>query len=169
MFLKKTLLYATGILAVVFMSVQPVLADIPPLKGFDDESERSVGLVLSGGGARGFAHIGALKALEELNVPVTLVTGTSMGAMVGGAYAAGYSADDIRQITLGVNWRRMFAPRAERSDLSWRRKDDDRKGLGVGELGISDKGLTLPARWFQRRNSIFSCRTQRNLSMPSMT
>ncbi len=145
MFLKKTLLYATGILAVVFMSVQPVLADIPPLKGFDDESERSVGLVLSGGGARGFAHIGALKALEELNVPVTLVTGTSMGAMVGGAYAAGYSADDIRQITLGVNWRRMFAPRAERSDLSWRRKDDDRKGLGVGELGISDKGLTLPA------------------------
>ena len=90
-------------------------------------------LVLSGGGARGFAHIGALKALEELNVRVDILTATSMGAMVGGGYAAGYSADEIRAITLGVDWAKMFAPRADRPSLTWRRKADDLKGISDAE------------------------------------
>ena len=76
-----------------------------------------LGLVLSGGGARGFAHIGALKALEELRVRFDVITGTSMGSMVGGAYAAGYSAKQIEDITLAVDWPRMFAPRPDRDRM----------------------------------------------------
>lgn len=108
-------------------------------------AEEKTALVLSGGGARGFAHIGALKALEELHVKVDILTATSMGAMVGGGYAAGYSADEIRDITLGVNWEKMFATRAERPELTWRRKADDLAGLGAGEIGVSLKGLTFPS------------------------
>ena len=60
------------------------------------EHRPCVGLVLSGGGARGFAHTGVLDVIEELGIKIDVVTGTSMGSMVGGAYAAGYSAAEIR-------------------------------------------------------------------------
>lgn len=105
----------------------------------------AVGLVLSGGGARGFAHIGALKALEELHVKVDLIAATSMGAMVGGGYATGYSADEIRSLALGVDWAKMFAPRADRAALTWRRKNDDNLGLADTEIGISSKGFRFPS------------------------
>lgn len=104
-----------------------------------------LGLVLSGGGARGFAHIGALKAFEELGVPFDVVAATSMGAMVGGAYAAGLSAGQIRDITLGVDWGRMFAPRPDRKKLSWREKADDRAGYSAVELGLGPAGFKLPS------------------------
>ena len=100
------------------------------------------GLVLSGGGARGFAHIGALKALEELGVKVDVLTATSMGALVGGGYAAGYTADELREISLGVDWGKMFAGRADRSKLTWRRKQDDMKGLGDAEVGVTSEGIS---------------------------
>ncbi|MBO5659041.1 MAG: patatin-like phospholipase family protein [Duodenibacillus sp.] len=114
------------------------------------ETERTaevepVGLVLSGGGARGFAHIGVLKALEELRVPVDLVTATSMGALVGGAYAAGLSPEHIERITLGVHWPSMLAPRPEREQLAWRLKEDDRLGLGLAEVGLTKRGLLFPS------------------------
>ncbi len=104
-----------------------------------------VGLVLSGGGARGFAHIGALQAFEELKIPFDVVAATSMGAMVGGGYAAGLSAGQIRDITLAVDWGQMFAPRPDRQKLSWREKTDDREGLSPGELGWGPQGLKLPS------------------------
>ncbi len=106
-----------------------------------------LGLVLSGGGARGFAHIGVLKALEEMRIPFDVVAGTSMGSMVGGGFAAGYSADEIRDITLSVNWPRMFAPSADREKLSWHRKEEDRQGVGGREIGISAQGLKFPAQF----------------------
>ena len=68
------------------------------------EGRPCVGLVLSGGGARGFAHAGVLKVLETLGVRIDVVTGTSMGSMVGGAYAAGYTAEEIERIVLSVDW-----------------------------------------------------------------
>ena len=105
-------------------------------------AERSkLGLVLSGGGARGFAHIGALKALEELRVRFDVIAGTSMGSMVGGAYAAGYSAKQIEDITLAVDWPRMFAPRPDRDRMDWQGKDNDRRGLGPTEIGVTRDGL----------------------------
>ena len=60
-----------------------------------------VALVLSGGGARGFAHVGVLRALKDLRVPIDMVVGTSMGAVVGGAYASGRSVDELEAFDLG--------------------------------------------------------------------
>ena len=103
------------------------------------------GLVLSGGGARGLAHIGVLKALEELSIPVDCITATSMGALVGGGYAAGYKASEIEEITLAINWNRMFSPRPERRELKWRAKQDDDAGLGRNvRLGLTKDGLKAP-------------------------
>lgn len=110
----------------------------------EDAVRPKIGLVLSGGGARGFAHIGALQAFEELRIPFDAVAATSMGAMVGGGYAAGYDAETIKKITLSVNWNRMFAPRTDRARLRWRSKEDDSKGLSVGEVGVTADGLRFP-------------------------
>ncbi|MFT6998799.1 MAG: NTE family protein, partial [Cryomorphaceae bacterium] len=60
---------------------------------------QKVGLVLSGGGAAGLAHIGVIKALEENNIPIDYITGTSMGALIGGLYASGYSVEEIIEFT----------------------------------------------------------------------
>ena len=68
---------------------------------------QSVGLVLSGGGAKGIAHIGVIKALEEHDIPIDYVAGTSMGAIIGGLYAAGYTTDEMISLILSpefVNW-----------------------------------------------------------------
>ncbi|MDE5626875.1 MAG: patatin-like phospholipase family protein, partial [Candidatus Amulumruptor sp.] len=61
---------------------------------------QSVGLVLSGGGAKGIAHIGVIKALEEHNIPIDYVAGTSMGAIIGGLYAAGYTTDQMLELIM---------------------------------------------------------------------
>ncbi|MDO8992653.1 MAG: patatin-like phospholipase family protein, partial [Daejeonella sp.] len=68
---------------------------------------QKVGLVFSGGGAKGLAHIGVLKALEENNIPIDYIVGTSMGGIVGGMYASGYSPEEIETIALSPdfqNW-----------------------------------------------------------------
>lgn len=103
-----------------------------------------IGLVLSGGGARGFAHIGVLRVLRELKVPIDVVTGTSMGSIIGGLYAAGYSADELDAVVRGTDWEGIFNNRPPRSELDWRRKEDDYKNLSNFEVGIIDGGLTLP-------------------------
>ncbi len=69
--------------------------------------QQSVGLVLSGGGAKGIAHIGVIKALEDHDIPIDYVAGTSMGAIVGGLYAAGYTTEEMMQLLLSkdfANW-----------------------------------------------------------------
>jgi NTE family protein len=82
-------------------------------------------LVLSGGGARGAAHIGVLKVLEEAHVKPDLIVGTSMGSIVGGLYAAGYSAAQIEGILKGTDWKQIFVDKVDRTDRSYRRKQDD--------------------------------------------
>src|SRR5271170_2176823 len=67
-----------------------------------------VGLVLSGGGARGAAHVGVLKVLEQLHVPIDAVAGTSMGAVVGGLYASGLNARQIEKLMTSINWQQAF-------------------------------------------------------------
>lgn len=109
------------------------------------EGRPCVGLVLSGGGARGFAHVGVIKVLEEMHIKVDVVTGTSMGAMVGGAYAAGYTGAQLEETVNGVDWKRMFASRADRSDLPWRQKMDDYSNLSSGSIRLTQKGeIVLP-------------------------
>jgi NTE family protein len=101
-------------------------------------------LVLGGGGARGAAHIGVLKVLEREHVPIDCITGTSMGAIVGGLYAAGYSADAIEVVLKGIDWKDMFQDDPSRDELPMRRKEDELRFLGGVELGLREGKIALP-------------------------
>ncbi len=68
-----------------------------------------IGLALSGGGARGFAQIGILKVLEKNDIPVDYIAGTSIGGIVGGLYAAGYTATELESLALNINWEEIFS------------------------------------------------------------
>ncbi|HKE93890.1 MAG TPA: patatin-like phospholipase family protein [Povalibacter sp.] len=103
-----------------------------------------VGLVLSGGGARGAAHVGVLKVLEEMHVPIDAIAGTSMGAVVGGLYASGMPAADIEKLISSVNWQDAFQDRPPRAELGYRRKQDDRNFLVRYALGVREDGFVLP-------------------------
>lgn len=103
-----------------------------------------IGLVLSGGGARGLAHVGVLKVLEELQVPVDMIAGTSMGAIVGGLYASGMRAADIERELAAVSWGKLFSRRIERRELSQRRKEEDYEVSPLVELGWRDGELRAP-------------------------
>jgi len=103
-----------------------------------------IGLALSGGGARGLAHVGVLKVLEEMRVPVHCVTGTSMGAIVGGAYAAGATAGELEQFVRKADWDDVFRDSPPRAEISTRRKIDDYKTLFAPEYGVTPGSLFLP-------------------------
>jgi NTE family protein len=102
-----------------------------------------IGLALSGGGARGAAHIGVLKVLEELRVPVDCVTGTSMGAVVGGSFAAGTTPADMEQIVTQTDWSEVFTDRPPRAEISPRLKQDDYKGLFAPEFGVHGSSIVV--------------------------
>ena len=96
---------------------------------------QKTGLVLSGGGAKGLAHVGILKALEENNIPIDYVVGTSMGAVVGAFYAAGYSPEEIGQIVLSPafqNW--VAGTSTEKYRYNYTKSDDDASWLTVDLL-----------------------------------
>jgi NTE family protein len=103
-----------------------------------------VGLVLSGGGARGLAHVGVLQALEELRIPVDAIAGTSMGAVVGGLYASGMTAAEIDALMRGIDWNAVFRDRPARNTLNYRRKQDDREFLVRFPLGIQGGSFRVP-------------------------
>jgi len=103
-----------------------------------------IGLALSGGGARGLAHVGVLKVLEELRVPVHCVTGTSMGAIVGGTFASGMPLADMEKFVVEADWDDIFRDRPPRTEVSSRRKLDDYKTLFAPEYGVKSGGLALP-------------------------
>ena len=104
-----------------------------------------IGLVLSGGGARGFAHIGVLKVLEELRVPVDCIAGTSMGAVVGGAYAAGIAPDEMEKRVAKLEWDDLLIDDPGRLERPISRRKDDFTSLWDIELGYRDGAVQLPA------------------------
>jgi len=106
-------------------------------------------LVLSGGGARGMAHIGVLKILEELKVPIDCIAGTSMGAVVGGLYASGMTAGEIDATMRSVDWQEAFRDAPPRRDLAFRRKQDDRNFLVRLPLGLKHGQILLPKGFIQ--------------------
>jgi NTE family protein len=108
-----------------------------------------IGLVLSGGGARGAAHVGVLKVLEELHIPIDAIAGTSMGAVVGGLYASGMSAAEIERQFASVDWNDAFRDRPQRLDLNFRRKREDRQYPVQFPLGFSDGQFQLPSGLIQ--------------------
>ncbi len=102
-----------------------------------------IGLALSGGGARGAAHIGVLKILERERVPIDYIAGTSMGSIVGGMYASGMSLEEIETQLLAVDWESVFIDKIDRENRSFQRKTDDRLGLLDIRFGFGG-GATLP-------------------------
>ncbi|MEF9978458.1 MAG: patatin-like phospholipase family protein [Thermomonas sp.] len=103
-----------------------------------------VGVVLGGGGARGIAHIGVLKVLERERIPVCAVSGTSMGAIVGGLYATGYDAAELEKIVGSIDWADMFVDDPSRPDLPMERKEEDFRHLLDLEIGYRDGRLGFP-------------------------
>lgn len=101
-------------------------------------------LVLSGGGARGAAHIGVLRTLEQLRVPVDCVVGTSMGAIIGGAWAAGISPDRIEGALRSAHWERVLSDDPDRPQRSVRNKELERRRFGGAEFGVRSGTAVLP-------------------------
>ncbi|MBK6470616.1 MAG: patatin-like phospholipase family protein [Betaproteobacteria bacterium] len=103
-----------------------------------------IGLVLGGGGARGAAHIGVLEVLESLRVPVDCVAGTSMGALVAGAWAAGLSPAEMRKELAQADWRDMFLDNPAYDELNFRSKRLQQRFLPGSETGITPDGAVTP-------------------------
>ena len=103
-----------------------------------------IGLVLSGGGARGAAHVGVLKVLEELRVPVDLIAGTSMGAIVGGSYASGQTSDELLKSLGAIKTETLARDEPPRQEIITRLKQSDRLDFFGPQFGMRDGGLLLP-------------------------
>ncbi len=128
----------------LFIGVNSLFAATPAEPSSHHFSQRpKIGLVLSGGGARGFAHIGVLKILKKNHIPVDYIVGTSMGSIIGGLYAIGLSPDEIEQNVKQIPWDKVFNDFATRDYKSFRRKQDDNDFFGIHRIGISDKGLQI--------------------------
>ena len=111
-----------------------------------------VGLVLSGGGAKGAAHIGVLKYIEEAGIPIDYIAGTSMGSIVGGMYALGYSSDEILDIISDLDWGRMISNEVERRKISFNRKLESVSQSLIVPFSINTNEEELQSRSF--RNSL---------------
>jgi NTE family protein len=117
---------------------------LPLLAAAAEPARPKVGLVLGGGGARGAAHIGVLEVLERLHVPVDCVAGTSMGALVAGAWAAGLSPAQMRKELAQADWADMFQDNPDFADLNFRNKRLSQRFLPGSETGISASGAVTP-------------------------
>ncbi len=120
-----------------------LLAMKPGTVAQQNNSRPKIGVVLSGGGAKGFAHIGALKVLVEAGVPIDYVGGTSMGGIMGGLFATGYHPDMLEKIVLGQDWEDLLAGKLSRKDLSMAEKEEDGKYFFT--LPFREKKLKLPS------------------------
>ncbi len=140
--------FAGWVLAMLWaVSMQAALAaEAPGPAGKEGASgtRPRIGLVLSGGGARGLAHVGVLKVLERERIPVDVIAGTSMGAIVGGLYASGMSAEQVAEEVRQLDWDNVFASRVDRRELTQRRKEQDFEVSPLLEIGIGADGLRAP-------------------------
>ncbi len=122
---------------------EPVAVTATPVSPVTGDRE-CIGLVLGGGGARGAAHVGVLEILERERVPICVIAGTSMGAVVGSLYAAGYRSAEIGAILESVRWSDLFTDDPIRTELPIRRKEDQFRYLLDFRLGFRDGRITLP-------------------------
>lgn len=106
-------------------------------------------LVLSGGSALGIAHVGVIRELEKACIPIDMVLGTSMGALVGGLYAAGYSPDELEAIVDSIDWRTIFSE--NRDSLGGKYEDQKRQRFPLG-FGLSAEGIHIGRGLFKGQN-----------------
>jgi len=142
-------------LLILFLSPTLQAQNVTPAN--KSEARPKIGLVLSGGGARGAAHVGVIKVLEELHVPIDYIAGTSMGSIIGSLYAIGIPADEIEKITARIDWEKMFSDTVPRRQQFYREKAgkenyllrievDPREGLALPKGLVSGKKLDLTLR-----------------------
>jgi len=103
-----------------------------------------IGLVLGGGSARGLAHIGVIKALEAMRVPIDAIAGSSMGSVVGALYAAGYTSAELENFAIKQDWTAAFDDSTVRERATFRRKSDDVGFLADNYLSFSEGKLIFP-------------------------
>lgn len=133
-------------IALSLLCLLPFLAAAQAVKAPAEAEKRPrIGLALSGGGARGFAHVGVLKVLEQMRIPVDYIAGTSAGSAIGAAYATGLSPGEIEAHLKRADWEKdMFDDNPPRRDQPYRRKSEDRSfQLGV-TLGLRDGEVRTP-------------------------
>ncbi len=149
-------LSVSALLAALFLAGPHLAGQEKKLKAFTFTKRPRIGLVLSGGGAKGLAHVGILKIIEQSGLKVDYVTGTSMGSIVGGLYAAGYNADMLEKLVLTTDWDELLADEISRRSVAINEKWDLDKYLG--SLEISKKGIELPKGYKrgQKLNSLLS-------------
>jgi NTE family protein len=126
---------------VVFAGDKSLAAEVPASPQVD---RPKIGLALGGGGAKGAAHIGVLKVLEELRIPVDYIAGTSMGAVVGSLYASGASAAECERVLTTVDWNDLFHDDPPRDEISFRRKQEDFTYITKAAVGVKTSGVYLP-------------------------
>jgi NTE family protein len=129
-----------GLLAglILFSSLPGIAQQAPPAK-----KRPTLGLALQGGGALGLAHVGVITWMEEHHIPVDYIAGTSMGGLVGGVYATGHNAVEMRHVVDGINWDQVMAGETPFNDLSFRRKEDARDYPNRLQFGLRN-GLQFP-------------------------
>ncbi|EGQ7973268.1 serine protease [Vibrio parahaemolyticus] len=135
----------------LFLIATPSVAQI---KNEDTPTRPRVAVVLAGGGAKGAAHIGVLKALEEMHIPVDIITGTSMGAYVGGLYATGMSADEIESFIYSVDWNSGYRDRVDRSQRRVRDKEYEDRYQITTDLGLRFGEVRAPTGVVQGQNML---------------
>ncbi|MCG9540554.1 patatin-like phospholipase family protein [Vibrio parahaemolyticus] len=135
----------------LFLIATPSVAQV---KNEDTPTRPKVAVVLAGGGAKGAAHIGVLKALEEIHIPVDIITGTSMGAYVGGLYATGMSADEIESFIYSVDWNSGYRDRVDRSQRRVRDKEYEDRYQITTDLGLRFGEVRAPTGVVQGQNML---------------
>lgn len=134
-------------LAVLTASALVRAEPMTPATGAGAAGRPKVALVLSGGGARGLAHVGAVKALERLRIPYDCIAGTSMGAITGGAFASGTTIADVERMVNEADWNFIFSDKSNRSDIPYFRKSEDFRNYF--DFTLTLKGMELlPPRNF---------------------
>lgn len=129
--------------------------------GVKNSARPKVGLVLGGGGARGAAHMGVIRVLEEMNVPVDIVVGTSMGAIVGGMYASGFSPDDLEKL-LDIDWDTAFKDSPPLEDLPFRRKQELQRYVFSNKLGFKKGKFVIPPGLIQGQTQVMILKSLTN-------
>jgi len=117
--------------------------------GAQAQGRPRIGLVLGGGGARGAAHVGVLKVLKEMRIPIDCIAGTSMGAIVGGLYASGLSPEEIGREIREMDWDDVLEDKPPRPEQPFRRKRDDDNYLVKKQLGYESGQIELPLGYIQ--------------------
>lgn len=148
--------------ALLFLFCLPLLAQAQdesaptdnkaPLDLVKKPGRPKIALVLSGGGARGLAHVGVAKELERMRIPYDCIAGTSMGAIAGGTFATGMSLEEAENKVVNADWKAVFSDKPQRSDIPYFRKYEDYRPYFEFTLTLTDFKLQAPRNFVGVQN-----------------